>query len=361
MQSFPRPSDRLTADDVRQKYGVDTVYIMHQNENPYGPSPKVVEAIQQEATQIGYYPTMSDVRLREALCAHWGKDRDGRLTADHFFTGCSGYEALELLTRAYLRPGHQVIIAPPTFGVYKKMAAIQGAETVEVPLRQPSFTPDVDAILAAVTEKTKIVLLCNPNNPTGTIMPAADMDRLVNELPDSVLIVSDEVYIQFVTSSDFPDSLQYVLDDRNVALIHTFSKAYGMAGLRLGYGIAPPRLANQIGGLQRGFHQNRLAMAAGIAAVEDQAHVQECVRKLLQSKEEIYAELDALDIHYWPSQTNYILFQPSRPAAQVVEKIMEQGVIVRAQQGEIADCIRVSVGTPEGNRAFITGLKAALE
>ena len=360
MQTFPRPSDRHTIEDVRQKYGVDTVHIMHQNENPYGPSPKVIEVVQQEATQLGFYPTMSDVRLREALATHWSDGREQSLIADHFFTGCSGYESLELLTRCYLQAGDEMIIAPPTFGVYNKMAAMQGAKSIQVPLRQPSFTPDVDAMLAAVTPQTKIVLLCNPNNPTGTIMPATDMDRLVNELPEEVLIVSDEVYIQFVTSSDFPDSLQYVLDDRNVVLIHSFSKAYGLAGLRLGYGIAPPRIANQIGGLHRGFHQNRLAIAAGIAAVEDQAYVQECVTKLLGSKQKLYAELDALDIHYWPSETNYILFQSPRPAADVVETIMEQGVLVRGQQGEIADCIRISIGTPEGNERFVAGLKAAL-
>lgn len=355
-KTYPRPDVRMTAEDIQKKYNLETVYLMHQNESPYGPSPAVIEAIQKEAASLNYYPSMSDGALRDTLAEVLGRG----LTRDHFWTGCSGYETIELLTRAYLGDGDEVIITPPTFGAYNKMIGIQDSQIVSVPLVGPTLLPDVDAILAAITDKTKLILLCNPGNPTGSIMVAAEMDRLVQAVPEHVMIVSDDVYHQYVRSADYPDSIQYVLDGKNVVLIHTFSKAYGMAGMRVGYGIAKPEISNHIGGVHRGFHHNRLTMAAAIAAAKDQAYLQETVNKLLDGKKWICEQLDELDIAYIPSETNFILMDLGRPSQAVTEALYPYGVLTRPQAGEFENYLRVTVGTPEGNAQFIKGLKAVL-
>lgn len=355
-KTYPRPDVRMTAEVIKEKYNLETVYLMHQNESPYGPSPAVLEAIQKEAASLNYYPSMSDGALRDTLAEVLGRG----LVRDNFWTGCSGYETIELLTRAYLGEGDEVIITPPTFGAYNKMIGIQASQIVSVPLVGPTLLPDVDAILAAITEKTKLILLCNPGNPTGSIMVAAEMDRLVNAVPEHVMIVSDDVYHQYVRSADYPDSIQYVLDGKNVVLIHTFSKAYGMAGMRVGYGIAKPEIANHIGGVHRGFHHNRLTMAAAIAAAKDQDYLQATVSKLLDGKKWICEQLDDLDIAYIPSETNFILMDLGRPSKAVTEALYPFGVIVRPQDGALENYLRVTVSTPEGNAQFIKGLRAVL-
>lgn len=355
-KSYPRPDVRIDAQQVKEKYNLDSIYLMHQNESPYGPSPKVQEAIQKEAAALNYYPPMGDGELRDTLAEVLGRG----LTRDHFWTGCSGYETIELLTRAYLGPGDEVIITPPTFGAYNKIVGLQDSQMVSVPLVGPKLLPDVDAILGAITDKTKLILLCNPGNPTGTIMVAAEMDRLVQTVPDHVLIISDDVYHQYVTSPDYPDSIQYVLDAKNVVLIHTFSKAYGMAGMRVGYGIAKPEIANHIGGVHRGFHHNKLTMAAAIAAVKDQDYLNETVHKLLDGKKWICEQLDELDIEYIPSETNFILMNLGRPSQAVTEALYAYGVMTRPQSGEFENYLRVTVSTPDGNAQFIKGLTEVL-
>ena len=354
--NFPRPQTFTEIEDIQAKYGLDTVYRMSHNESAYGPSPQAQAAIQKATTNLGLYPPMGDEVLRRALAEVWGRG----LTPDNFFTGCSGYESLELLGRTFIRPGDEVIVLPPSFGAYNKIAAIQGGKAIEVPLTQPDFQPDIAAILAAINDKTRMLILCNPNNPTGTIMPAKTMETLMQALPEHVLLVSDEVYFHFVQDAQFPDSVQYVLDEKNIVLIHSFSKAYGMAGLRLGYGIAKPEIANQVGGLHRGFHQNRLALAAGVAALADQDHLQKNVQVVLEGKTWLYEQFDQLDLSYWPSQTNFLMVELPGPAKAVAEKLLAYGVMVRAMDGEFERYLRVSLSTPEANAQFIKGLSEIL-
>lgn len=356
---FKRPSTRISKRDVTEQYGVEPVYRMMFNESPLGPSPKVVAAIQEEAAKIGEYPTLGDERLREALAQTWGHF----MTANHFFTACSGSETLELVTRAYLQADDEVMITPPTFGMYNRLTEVQKAKIVSVPLKQPSFTPDVEAILSAVTPRTRLLILCNPNNPTGTVMPAAEMDDLVKNMPEHVTIVADDVYCHFVTDKDYPDNVQYIAEGYPVIRIQTFSKAYGMAGLRLGYGIAPPKIANYIGGLHRGFHQSRLALAAGLAALEDQEHMQKNVQMVVEGREWLYGQLDRLDLAYIPSQTNFMIVHlpPSRDANEVVNALLPYGVIVRALNAPgLENSLRVSTSVPAGNEQFIRGLEEIL-
>lgn len=343
---------------IRAETGAEEIYRMGYNESPLGPSPKVVAAIRMAASGVGYYPPMGDERLREVLAQTEGHG----LTPDYFFTGCSGYEVIELVARTYFRPGDEMIVCHPTFGVYGKIAALEHATTVDVPLTVPDFLPDVDAILAAINEKTRAILLCNPNNPTGTMMPAADFDRLVDNVPDHVMVIADDVYCHFVTDPDYPDPIKHILAGKNLVRIQTFSKAYGLAGLRMGYGIAPPEMASAIAGIQRGFHQNRINLAAGVAALMDQDHLKANVQAALDGKDYIYGELDRLDVEYIRSQTNFLIVKLSRPADPLVAFLAAKGILIKSETlPGIPHGLRVSTTVQRGNEAFIAGLEEWLQ
>jgi len=270
---------------------------------------------------------------------------------------------LEMLGRGFLQAGDEVIVTPPTFtGAYNKVAHGQEAKIVEVPLDAETFALDVDGVIAAINENTRLIMLCNPNNPTGTIIPAEQVDKLVAALPGHVILVADEVYHHFVTDPTYPDSLGYVLDGHNVVIVHSFSKAYGLAGMRLGYIIARPELADYLSGLHRGFHQNKLALAAGIAAVEDQTYLQHVVETLNAEMAWMVAELDKLDIRYWEPAANFVLMETPLPAEQITARLKQQGIIVRPQhKAGLPYAIRVSAGVRESNAAFITALTQILK
>ena len=359
IEPFARIDRRASPEDVRQLPGADKIYPLANNENPLGPSPRVIEAINAAAQSLSYYPEYSDIGLRRAICAALGRG----LSPEHIFTGCSGFEALELIARAFLRPGDEVILSPPTFsGAYRKVTEPLGAHIIDVPLAPETFQYRPAAVLSAVNESTRLIMLCNPNNPTGTVTPAAAMDELMRGLPDHVLLVADEVYHHFVEAPDFPDSIQYALEEKNIVIVHSFSKAYGLAGMRLGYGIAKREIANYIAGLQRGFHQNKLALAAGIAACEDQAHVRRCVEFLRGEVAWLCRQFDRLDIKYREPATNFILFETLMLAEDLNQRLLERGFLLRAQTRiNLPYCLRVSAGTRESNQAFIRALEAILK
>lgn len=357
IQAIPRPASGDSKADISQKHKLDTIYRMSYNESPFGPSPKAVEAIQQAALNLGDYPPYADEGLRQTLAETLGQG----LSPAHLFTGSSGFDTLELVSRAFIKPDDEMIISNPTFGIYSRLAHVQGASVVDVPLAPATFRIDIDGILAAINERTRIIIMCNPNNPTGTIMTAAEMDRLVDGLPDQVVLVMDEVYAHFVTRSDFPNSIGHVLAGKNTVVVHSFSKAYGLAGLRLGYGITTPVIADYVGRLHRGFHQNQLALAGGIAAVRDQAHLQRNVALTLAGKRWLYEQFDRLDLRYWPSETNFVVVETPRPASEIVERLIPFGVLVRPLSlPGVPHCLRVTISEPAGNEAFITGLETIL-
>ena len=358
IEKYTRVDRRVSPYEIRQLEGLDKVYPMANNENPLGPSPLVVEAIEAAAPTLSYYPEYSDIALRQAICAVLGRG----LTPEHIFTGCSGFETLELIARAFLGPGDEVILSPPTFsGAYRKVAEPLGATVIDAPLAPETFLFRPEAVLSAISESTKLIMLCNPNNPTGTITSADAVDELMRGLPEHALVVADEVYHHFADAPDFPDSIGYVLAEKNIVIVHSFSKAYGLAGMRLGYGIAKPAIANYIAGLHRGFHQNKLALAAGIAACQDQAHLRRCVDFLRGEVAWLCGEFDRLDVKYWKSATNFILFETRIPADVLSQALLERGFLLRAQTGNsLPYCLRVSAGSREINRAFIGALEEIL-
>ncbi len=336
-----------------------SLHRLNNNENPLGPSPRVVEAIQSIAPTLASYPKFTDIDLRRAIAEQLGRG----LSPQHIFTGCSGFEALELIMRATLSPGDEVILSSPTFaGAYKKVALPQGAKIIDVPLEPQTFRYRPEAALAAISDRTKLVMLCNPNNPTGTIIESSAVERLMRDIPEHVLVVMDAVYHHFVEDSAYPDALQYVHEGRNVVIARSFSKAYGLAGLRLGYGIAKPEIANVIAGLHRGFHQNALALAAGIAALNDQAHVRRVVAFVREESRWVCAQFERLKVRYWQPAANFILFETPLPADDLQAALRQRGFLLRSQTSNgLPYCMRLSLGTREANSGFIDSLEDILK
>lgn len=347
----------LSIDEVRSRSNVSQIYKLSSNENPRGPSPTVVEAIQAAAATLNIYPPRDDLSLRQVLV----KTHQQGLTEEHFFCANSGSEVLQSICRAFLQAGDDYLICSPTFGAYMRFAGAQKANAVDVPLQPGDFQFDIDAIVSAVTERTHLFFLCNPNNPTGTIMTADDFATLLDRLPEHVIVVADQVYEHYVTRSDYPNTIPYVLAGKPVVIVQTFSKGYGLAGLRLGYAIAPPEIITALRYQIRNFHLSNIALAAGTAALQDQAYMHESARLATEGKEYLYGELERLNIQTWPSEGNFLLIRPDLPVEQVYDGLLARGVMVRPMAAfGYPEGIRVTVGSAEANAAFIDALEGVL-
>ncbi len=312
------------------------------NENPLGPSPKVIDAIVREAHRIHRYPARDDAGLRTALAGHHGRG----LAPDHFFAASSASEVLDMITRATLTPGDEAIISSPTFPVYGYSVKNNRGVLVDAPLDPVTCAHDVTRMLAAVTSRTRLLYLCNPGNPTGVLMPATEFRRLLDGLPLAVLVVADEVYHQYVDDPAFPDTIAHLHEGREVVIVHSFSKGYGMAGLRLGYGIARPELVSRLGQFRLTYGLSGPAQAAGIAAVADQEHVARTVALTATGRRVLSEGLTQLGVRHWPSNANFLLVAPADPD-QALNRLAEMGIQVRpvAGPGQIR-CLRISIGLP---------------
>ena len=335
----------------------NTLYRLHYNENPLGPSPAVLDRIRDHLAGLSLYPHRDAEALRDRLAVFYGR----RLTPAHLFSTYSGSEALDLIARAFLEPGDEVIVCGPTFHVYARTAAWQGAKVVDVPLDGRDFSLRVDAIMGAVTSRTRLVYVGNPNNPTGSIVTRDDMELLRLGLPERVTLVSDEVYHHFVTHPEYPDSLGDVAAGRNVIVLHSFSKVYGLAGLRVGVAISRPDIIDRLGRYRRTFHLGSLEMEAAIAAIEDQAHVEQSVALAERGKKRLYTAFDRLKIPYWPSEGNFVLFRTPVPADDLAAHLADRGILVGSgSRFGLTHEIRVSIGLPVANQAFLSALESIL-
>ena len=335
--------------------GTKKIYKLSSNENPIGASPKAVEAIRQSIGELHIYPDRTGLRLQEALETFY----EGRLKTDQFVATPSGSESIDLICRAFLNEGDEIIVSNPSFMPYRMFAQWMGAEVVDVPLRDPDYSLDVDGILNAVTEKTKLVFATSPNNPTGTYIPKADLDRLVDGLPGRVILVLDEVYYHFADAPDFITAEHYVAAGKNVIGVNSFSKTYGLAALRLGYCYSSPEIAGYIRQLCKPFLINRVSMNAGIAALSDHTFINETVQLVQRERARLYSVLEELGIHHWKSQGNFVLLRPDLPVAEFASQILKEGIMVRPVDNWGAKGgVRISIGTTEATDALIAALKS---
>lgn len=332
-----------------------TPYRLGSNENPLGTSPKAQAAISSAAAGLWQYPPRSDEAFRQVVADYHDLDKDNVAIAN------SGCDALWLIAQAALDADSQAIICPPTFPVYALTAQKRAANIINVPLDADTFALDVEGILAAVTPKTKAVYLCNPNNPTGTYFAEDVLTHLLEHLPAHIWVIYDEVYYHFVDDTTRVDINAKLNAYANLVVVHSFSKAYGLAGLRLGYALAQADTAARLRAHNLPFHVNTLALLAGEAALADSEHIAASVANNQQEKPKLEQSLHALGIRTWESHANFVLFAcPEGWNAQTLsERMLEGGIIVRPAF-DLPQHLRVTVGLPELNQALVAALGEAV-
>lgn len=324
------------------------------NENLLGPSPLALEAIRRNLHLLNEYAYHGDESFRKALSEHY----DGELLADQFITANSGMELLDLIVRGFLDPSLQYIISTPTFRAYRNFGNVQGATAVNVPLLDERYELDVDGVLAAVNDHTRVIFLSNPNNPTGSYIPAAKTDELIHNLPDHVVTVYDEVYHHYAEVADYVRATRYVQQGKRVIGLNSFSKAYGLAGIRLGYAYSTPEVAEYLSRIRRPFMINTLTMEAGMAALKDTEHIRATQEMNQAQKKWIYRQLETLAIPFWKSEANFVMFRSPVANDAFIPKMLECGVMVRPCEGfDAPGCTRVTIGRQEDNEAFIAALR----
>jgi len=340
-------------DEVKRELGLDEVIKLASNENPFGPGVKAVEAIKAGASKVSIYPDGNVHQLRRKLADTLA------VKEDNLLFGNGSDEILVMLGQAFLTGEDEIIMAETTFSEYEFSANIMGAEVRKVPLK--SYRHDLEAMAEAVSDKTKIVFICNPNNPTGTIVTKKEIDEFLAKIPDDVLVVLDEAYQEFVTSDEYPDSLEYLKQRDNIIILRTFSKAYGLSGLRIGYAIADSKLIGYLDRVRQPFNANKIAQEAALAALDDTEHLEKTLKNNQEQKEYLIKEFSKLELEHVPTQANFILVEVGRDADQLFEQLLSQGVIIRSMSSyDYQTKIRVTIGLEEENQKFIKEFKKIL-
>jgi len=340
-------------EEVKRELGLTEVIKLASNENPFGCSEAAKQAIVGELANTSLYPDGAAVALTEALAGHLGVGKD------QIIFGAGSDEVILMIARAFLVPGDETIMADETFPQYKHNAEIEGAKIIEVPLKDGRH--DLSAMLAKVTDKTKIVWICNPNNPTGTIVTKDELDAFMAKVPAHVLVVLDEAYCEYIDDPAYPDGIEYVKRYPNVVSLRTFSKIYGLASLRIGYGIGRPEIIRYINQVREPFNTTRYAQAAAKAALEDKAFIEECKRRNAEGLAYLKAEFDRLGLRYFEPYGNFVMFDAGRPSQTVFDALLRKGIISRARWTHYPTHIRITVGSTEQNRKFIETLEQVLQ
>lgn len=330
------------------------IYKLSSNENPLGASPKAILALKKAAENVDIYPDQTDIRLREALV----KDFDGQLTVDQFICGNSGSEIIDMLLRAFINDGDEVIYSNPSFLPYSVFSRWYGAKPIDIPLLKPNYDLDVEGVLNAITDKTKVIFLTSPNNPTGTYIPKAILEDFLNRVPKNIVIVFDEVYRHFADAEDYVTAQPYVKSGYNVVAINSFSKTYGLAGQRIGYCYTTAAIANYIRQIHKPFLLPITSIEAAIGALNDELFIEKTVKTIHDGKAYLTLEFDKIGITYWPTQGNFFIIDPPIPEFDFTDRLMEEGVMVRpVTQFGAPGKVRITVGDQESNEALINALK----
>lgn len=306
-------------EEVQRELGIKDVIKLASNENPLGPSPDAVRAIQEAAERVYLYPDGNCYYLKNALAEKHG------VSPENIIVGNGTDEIIKMLAEAYLNPGDEIVVADPTFSEYEFAALVMAGRAVKVPCR--SFRHDLKAMAAAITPRTRLVFICNPNNPTGTIVGQMMLDNFLKEIPPSALVVLDEAYADYVTAEHYPDSLAYVRYGRpNVIVLRTFSKIYGLAGLRVGYGVAVPEIIKNLNRVREPFNVNLVAQAAAIAALKDEAHYRKSREINIEGKQYLYEQFAAMGLTYVPTETNFIFVDVGQDSRGVFQELLKRGL-----------------------------------
>ncbi len=340
-------------EELEREYGITDAVKLASNENPLGPSPLAIKAVQEAVQKLHRYPNGGSYHL----CAKLSKRLD--VKKESIILGNGSDDIIAMLARVLLQPGDEAVLPRPSFLFYEIMVRCSGAIPVEVPLMDGHT--DLDGMLACIGSKTRLVFLTNPHNPTGALIPKQALDDFVAALAEDVVLVIDEAYIEFVREPNCPQSIDYLDSGKMVVGLRTFSKAYGLAGLRIGYGLMPLFLADLLNRVRQPFNVNSLAQAAAGAALDDEKFLMDTVTLVADELEFLYASLDDLGIEYLKSQANFCLVNVGKNADEVFKDLLGQGVIVRSMTSyEYPDCIRVNVGLHHENVRLLAALEKVL-
>ena len=340
------------AEELERELGISGSVKLASNESLLGPSPKAVAALRKAIGSIHRYPDGASFALRRKLAARL------EVSEEQLVFGAGADEILELLAKVLLGPGDECLFAWPSFAMYPIVVQGMGATSVRVPL-DADLTHDLSAMAAAVSARTKLVFLCNPNNPTGTSVGVEAFDAFLGGLPEDLVVAVDEAYVDFARRRDFPDALAWVRRRPLTVVMRTFSKIFGLAGLRIGYAVADPGLAGYLQRARHPFNVNRLAEVAATAALDDGEHVARLTRLNGEGVDYLSRELRALGIEVWPTDANFVL---ARAGPGAYEALLQEGVIVRPLAGfGMPDHIRISVGLPEENERLVKTLRRLRE
>ncbi|NTU41961.1 MAG: histidinol-phosphate transaminase [Nitrospirales bacterium] len=343
--------------ELERDLGIQGSIKLASNENPLGPSPLAVDALRKalsEPDDLSRYPDGGGFYLKNALSSRLCS-MGSRVRPEEIILGNGSNELLDIAVRTFMGSGDEAVMAAPSFVVYSMATRSVGGTAVEVPLRE--YRHDLMAMADAITDRTRMVFIANPNNPTGTANTGEEFSRFMARVPEGVLVVVDEAYVEYVSAPDHPDSLRYLAEGRDILVLRTFSKAYGLAGLRIGYGIAKAEILAEMNKLRNPFNTGTLAQWAALHALGDDAHLERTRGVNDEGKAFLYRELEALGLRYVPTETNFIYMPLDREAGPLYEALLQRGVIIRPMgQREI----RVTIGLPDENRRFVEALKEVL-
>lgn len=341
-------------EEVEREFGISDSVKLASNENPLGPSPKAVRAITAALPTLHRYPDGSGYVLRQALARHC------QVGAENVILGNGSNELLELVGRSFLMPGDEVVYAEQAFIVYDMVAQVTGATKVTVPLKE--FAHDLAAMQAAITAKTKLVFLANPNNPTGTCVAPRALEAFLAAVPPDVVVVLDEAYLEYLPPDCAPDALQYVRQGRWLLVLRTFSKIYGLAGLRLGYGMGPASLISLLNKVREPFNTNSLAQIGATAALDDVEHVRASRAANEAGRTFLTRAFQDMGLRVVPGVGNFLLVDMGRPGGKIADALLRHGVIVRPVGGYgFPTHLRITIGTGPENEKCIAAIRAVLQ
>jgi histidinol-phosphate aminotransferase len=340
-------------DSVRRQYQLDRIYKLASNENPLGASETVNTVLKDALNSLYRYPDAGGIALRSKLAEMHNRN------IDNILLGNGSAELIDLICRAFVNAGDEVLTSEYSFEKYYISTLLMEGKPVHA--KMENFTYDLRAMAEHITAKTKVIFIANPNNPTGTYVSADQLTAFIDLVPPGVIVVLDEAYYEYARQyADYPDGLNF--NQKNIIVLRTFSKAYGLAGLRMGYLLAPAALARQIAHTREAFNTNALGQLAALTALDDQAHIAQSIELNEAEKQRLYDAYEQMNIHYYPSATNFILIKVNPNGKALGDKLLEKGIIVRplANYG-LNHHIRVSIGLPQENDFFISALKAVYQ
>ena len=323
------------------------------NENPLGPSPRAVSAMRLALKGMQLYPDDNCFYLKHRLAERFG------CNDDQIILGNGSVEIILFAALAYLSPAEAAVMSDGAFCMYRIATQVVGGQLISVPMK--NYTHDLEAMAAAITPNTRLVYIANPNNPTGTVVRKPEFARFMSRVPDTVLVIVDEAYREYISDPDYPDSFEYLRQGRNVMIVRTFSKIFGLAGLRIGYGFSLPEILADVSKMRLPFNVSRIGQIGALAALDDEAHIRRSRRVNDEGKKLLYDEFRKLGLNYIPSLANFVMVDFGRDAMPVFESLQRKGVIARPiREYGFPNALRISIGTEPQNRKLVRALKTIL-